>query len=220
MKKFLIVFLAIILSSFAFADSIGENFDAGGVQIGGSGYYYETSDSYWAFNLNPTVTFYFLDNLYYRTGLDIYLNDYEDNYLDLSLGAGYTFVFSPSATRGSVLAAGFNSYMALPFWENDMTYILTPYLEFLYFLTPRIAPYVTLNLIRLNLISDYDLVSTYLKVSFGISFYMPVKDKVLINQDSSAQSQSSSSSNKQTSSKPDKEPERGSDSNDGLIEVF
>ena len=71
MKKIIITFslaLFLFVGNLA-ADSVGENFEAGGIQLGGSGYYYNNLDGFSSFRI-----MWYLFKDYHHVGDNSYNN--------------------------------------------------------------------------------------------------------------------------------------------------
>lgn len=92
-KVVILVLLSLFMfSGIVFADNIGENFEAGGIVLSGSGYYYNDLEDYWAFSFHPYMEFFLVDNLAFGIGLDIYRNFYEQDEIGFNGGISYTIL--------------------------------------------------------------------------------------------------------------------------------
>ncbi|MDA3811720.1 MAG: hypothetical protein PF518_15485 [Spirochaetaceae bacterium] len=180
MKKYLIT---LCLAVFLFvgnvaADSVGENFEAGGIQLGGSGSYYNSLDGYSSFRINPFVNFFVVDNFSFGAGLVFNTNSNEEKNLSVYGSFAYSLVADPSAGTGFVGQMGMGMG-----YNNDLDgygyFYFEPYVNAYYYITPRIAPYIGFRAITF-FVDEYGFdMSTYINVSFGIVFSIPTKDKVI-----------------------------------------
>ncbi|MBU8912991.1 MAG: hypothetical protein KOO61_03140 [Spirochaetales bacterium] len=184
MKRFLIAVSLLALSGFVVcADNIGENYEGGGVVYGGSGYLYLSLDGYWSASLDPWVSFLVADGFAAGVGIGAYTNSISEKTFRVSPSVSYAFGYDPDATAGPAHRVGLGTEYRIfidEFGDSSSNGSLTPFYAFYYFVAPRIAPYVEITGVAIDYSSWGGVgVSAYLNVSFGMSFYLPNRDRVI-----------------------------------------
>lgn len=207
----LVLALAIsFLAASAYA-GIGENFEKASVGLSGSGEIFldldefmspANDDLYTTLRLDPTVWFYPWDRLAWSLSPRL---RFENNIVDsapetwLMFGAStalrYNLVMDPDASSGPSLA--FSLGVGADVWRflGDQSvwlyYYLDPTIILYYFVTERIAPFLSLDPVLLAgywtndsagaplVVALRDQLELTLSVRIGISFHFPYRDRTL-----------------------------------------
>lgn len=160
------------------ADTIGENFEGGGVVIGGSGYFYTNLSGYWEFRVAPWMDFLVYDGFAPGLGVSFYTDSDGDLTIGITPDVSYTFGYNPDATSGLAHTVGLSSSMQ---FSGGSTWVsLYPWYRLYYFVAPRIAPYLYLEAVSLQLSGGVSF-NTYIYVGFGMAFLLPNQDRVISN---------------------------------------
>lgn len=186
-----IVFVALVCS-FAAGQTIGENFEGGGVVVGGSAEFFTRFDDYWNVNVNPWVDFLVADGVAMGGGLSAFFD--VDEYLEIGIYPSFSCVlgYDPDAQTGpahmlalwpSITVVGDDVRGPEPRWNT--LYELTPAYRLMYFVAPRIAVYAQVTGLTLYHVDFYGWIdnglATYLDIDIGIGFHHPNKDLVASN---------------------------------------
>lgn len=185
MKKMIILFLLLtgLIINGIIAQSIDENFNAGGIQIGGNGQYYNDLENTTIFTITPEINIFPIDFLSFGFSTQVsyftYKNERSPAIYIFSGNVEYTFLVNSNENFGFAVQPGISAGIE-PL--NDYNNI-TPYLRVLYFLSPRIAPYIKISAISFHFGDLYARndknVMVFLDVKFGMSFFIPTKDKTI-----------------------------------------
>ena len=183
MKRFLILVFLLALSGFVVcADNIGENYEGGGIVLGGSGYVYLSLHGYWSVSVDPWVDFLLADGITAGLGLDTYMNSNGEWGDSLHPSVSFAFGYDPDATSGPAHRVGLRSGVGLGGTSFSDVFFdigwIEPYYTFYYFVTPRIAPYVQLRAVTVDFVGGIAL-DTYVWLGFGVAFHVPNKDRVM-----------------------------------------
>jgi len=182
MKRILIAALLLVVAgSFAFAQTIGENFEGdGGIVVGGSGRFYTDLNGYVELGLYPWADLLLADGLAVGSGVSLFFNNSRYFSVGVSPNASYYFAYDPDADSGLAHRASLATNVT--FWANSgtngLTISLTPYYRLYYFLNPRIAAYGDVSIFRISISNGFSI-PTFINLGFGISFHMPNRDKLL-----------------------------------------
>lgn len=171
-KRVLIVGVVFLLTAGICSASIGENFEKGGVSIGGGIFFFydfwtlfdkDNEYNYWYLYLSPRFDFFVADNLslnvnpYFRYTREHESDEdiYKSMYYGISTGLSYAFVRNPEAQTGLVPSIGGElGFRIVPGVDDtiggvkdedkDLSLWLTlgPTFELYYFVTHRISPYL------------------------------------------------------------------------------
>jgi hypothetical protein len=192
-RSAVIAFLLLIIPCLAFAN-IGENFAPAGTYLSGSagittdfGSLDDIELSYWEFWIEPTFGFFPANNLSIGLSPSFYLWNYPATYLDPrwqvsgGLNLSYYFVAEPDASTGLVPAIGLNWRIFYDRYYEEIWTNLTPDVRLYYFITDRIAPYLSLSGIGVGYDLTYTEFYTWLEpqVKIGIAWFLPSRDVVL-----------------------------------------
>ncbi len=172
------VVLPLIISSTLGFGGIGENFEKGGVWIGGDGMALIQNigdNSEFSIFLSLNQKFYIHDNFYFGF-YEGYSRFNEKNAINFGGSAGYTFLASEELSKGPAHTIDFavGSY----FIENSNFLTLTPSYTFEYFLTERFAPYIKIG--PDFWLSSEDDLRTDLSFRIGLALHFPTKMRVNI----------------------------------------
>jgi len=179
MKK---IIVTLFLAAFLFvgnvaADSVGDGYEAGGVQFGGYASYYNSFNGYQSLSVNPYLNFFVANGVSVGINGNFNIEDWADYSFGFGGDLAYSLVMDPSAASGFVMDMGLSVG-----YRNGNTfsgYVYTyPYIRAKYHMTPTIAPYLYLTAVTLNFNPNV-YVSTYLNIGIGVSFIMPTRDKTL-----------------------------------------
>lgn len=177
MKSSLMI-IAIFLS--IASAGIGENFERGGVWLGGDGFVKlrdlgsENSDLMFSFGLEQN--FYLVDN--FSLGLFENYTAIDDfNAFSFGLSAGYTILHDGEAESGPAhtLLVGVGTALVKGDW--DYTLVLPNY-RFSYFVNERVAPYFQAG--PAFYIGFEEANRTDLDISFGLALHFPTTMRVNI----------------------------------------
>lgn len=184
MKKILLVLLGIAFLSVGAlsAETIGENFEAAGLQIYGGGSYYNNLDSYSSYSIGAGANFYVFDNLGFGAGVNYSGNTTGDSDLRISGNVNYAIVPNPGAPQGLAFQGGLSLSYNMDLEASSNYLSLYPWLRANFFVKPRIAPYIYVEGVSFRFDDNEftDVVNTYVYVGFGLSFFHARKDIVLI----------------------------------------
>lgn len=191
MKRHLCLLLVLLTPAtlLTAADTIGENFEAGGFAVGGSAYFYTNLFGYFAAGMSPYLEVFPADGLATGIGLDVDVDAdlAGDGFGDLDVGIDtwlqFVLGYRAGAPRGPASAIGLTLSLDIVTDLNLGTTmtggVLWPHYTFYYFIVPRVAPYVRLRGFRL-LFGDYAweavAADLYLDLTIGISFHQPNKE--------------------------------------------
>lgn len=124
MKRFVVTILVILFTSgMVYAQNIGENYEGGGISFWGGGnihlnfgnVFQEDSEwSYYAYRINPGLTYYVYDYMSIWSGLNFnYSTDAENSQnivrsmeYGINMGGRYHIVPNPEASRGLAYSVG------------------------------------------------------------------------------------------------------------------
>ena len=191
MKRLSCFFMLLVLfTAFVSAqNSIGENFEAGGLVVGGSGYFYTNLEGYFAAGASPYFEVLAADGLAVGVGLDLDADadtagaGFQD--FDLRFDAWLEFVTGYRATAPSGPASAIGVTLSLDYLtdlqlgDTVVGAVLWPHYTFYYFVAPRVAPYVRIRGFRLYF-GDYSweafTADLYLDITIGLSFHHANKD--------------------------------------------
>lgn len=196
------ILLILFLMRISYA-GIGENFVPAGFSITGNGSFSYSQpelkrDEYTLHcSLSPSFGLMTVKNLElgfsvgYRFFYFKHDNDWETNYNTISLGTSlqYFFVKNPDKNKGVVNSLGIqlSGYLDIDRYhnwpesfkdENNLGFSVSPFYSVYFFITERIAPYLS---VRPTLGTSYienDELSFDIYLFFGISFHFPRKMRV------------------------------------------
>lgn len=183
MKLKRVVLSTVLLSAVTFA-GIGENFEKGGVWIGGGAWFSlrdlgDGGDA--AFSLTLDQKFYLMDN--FSFGFYENYHYYSDiHFLNSGLSLGYTFLKDGELSQGPAHTLSLSSGFALDLTDFDYNYLtVTPKYTFEYFITDRIAPYASAGT---EFAFDFGgSVRKNLHFNVGLALHFPTKMRVNIHRD-------------------------------------
>ena len=194
MKKILLLSSLCAMSSFTLADNIGENYEKGGVILGGSASFSGDEYDKWS-NLNSNVSFLIADGFSLGLGADRYKiasKTTEDSFSRTSISTtiDYSFGYDPMATTGVAFSVG-TSVGYRMYGLNDDTVIHPdmfggPHFKIDYFLSPRISVYSQISRytsfdLNPDIIEVEDAIYTSNTLTFGLSYSFANKDITLDN---------------------------------------
>lgn len=184
-KRLLISLIFLLIAAGVSAQTVGENFETGGMVLSLSGYYYNNledeyeGDREWELKISPNFSFFVVDSLALEAGAFLYLEEKYDefHYLTVKLGTSYSFVTHPRRQTGLVPSLGAVAYIYTGAFDQLSGYQIIPFLKLMAFVQPRVAPFIQLEAIRLNFDDDRRFPDDpYLNLEFGIGFHLPNKD--------------------------------------------
>ncbi len=191
-----VIFLCILLVPFVSYASIGENFLAAGSYLSGSagiemdfGSFEAPELSFYEVWVSPSIGFFPVNNLSLSVGASLDLWDYP---LDLLYTMRWTiigavnltryFVSQPDASAGLVPAVSLGTNIGYNAYYGSVWINLFPGMSLYYFISERVAPYVSLSGIGVGLglvpsVSFYTWLNPRLTV--GVSWFIPSKDRAM-----------------------------------------
>ncbi len=181
MKKALLS--TVLISAVTFA-GIGENFEKGGMWFGGGGWFSLRDlgeDNEATFSITLDQSFYLVDNFSFGF-YESYHHFYDINYLSLGLSLGYTFLKDGELSQGPAHTLSLGSGFSIDLGDADNKYLtVSPKYKFEYFVTERIAPYISAGPAF-----SFDLnetVTTDLDLNVGLALHFPTKMRVNVRRD-------------------------------------
>lgn len=183
MKKSLLAIVVLLFIGFVdlAADTIGESYEAAGIQVNANGWYFNNLDGSSSFSLSTGAEFFIVKNLSFGLGLGFSRDS--DNTMDANVDSNinYAFVFNPSSSHGFILKTGLNFGMYYNIDDSYTGYFLWPHITAYYHITPRVAPFMRITAVSMRF-GEYvdEIFDTYINLSVGLSYVIPTKDKVLI----------------------------------------
>lgn len=204
MKKLILSTLySLLLMNFTYA-GIGENFEPAGIRIAGGGSFSfslpelkNTDEYYLSASLSPSFGIMTIRNLELGIGVGYHFfhskhdNDWETNFNTISLGTSlqYFFVKNPENSKGIVNSLGIqlSGYLYIDRYhnwpesqkdENNLGFSVSPFYSLYFFVTERIAHYLSVRPTLGTSYRDYDELSFNVYFVFGISFHFPRKMRV------------------------------------------
>ena len=181
MRRTVIVVMVILgVATMASAQTIGENFQGGGIVVGGNGYVYTDLESYWSARVSPFMDYLIQDGIAAGAGASLFIDSASTLQISVTPNASFAFGYDPAAETGLAqrvsVDAGVTYYSDV---DTQFTSVsLTPRYRLMYFLSPRIAAYGDLSAVSLQLFETFNL-STYAQIAFGLSFHLPNADRVV-----------------------------------------
>jgi hypothetical protein len=183
MKRcFVVVCLLSLSSTLVCADSIGDNFNKGSMFVGVSpSISYDSSD--WFGGAEAQFTFLVRDDL--TMGGTLFMAIKPDTlYIRLAYVMSFILGYNPEAARGPAHRIGVKlEFLNVLANEYEGYGRIKPFYEFLYFITPHIAPYIEIAGTHAEWgggpntdFSIYWGMAPWidaLRTKFGISFYIP-----------------------------------------------
>ena len=189
---FSLTFLLALSYSVGYADSIEENFNRGSAMFGISPYgYYRESTGYWRAGAEAQLDFLIRDDFTMGGRVLLHYLDYDVQsvFFRLTYVLSYIFGYKSEATHGPVHRIGVRLENSNMFTgaEYEVRGAIKPFYTFLYFFTPRIAPYVETSMEFAEFIGGDDFTFLWgpdkpigawfqveiLSVTVGVSFYIP-----------------------------------------------
>jgi len=184
MKLHIVIIATTVVTNSLFA-GIGENFEKGGIWIGGDGWIQlfdvEKSNSNTSLNVAANQKFYIVENLNFGfTESFTYIDFGTEKFQYGSVGAsvGYSIVPKPEASQGAVHTIDF---AVLNQFSDNASFngtSLSPSYTFEYFVTERIAPYA--KAAPFFMFSDEDKIFN-LGFGVGLALHFPTKMRVNIH---------------------------------------
>lgn len=183
MRRTVIVVMVILgAATMASAQTIGENFQGGGIVVGGSGYVYSDLESYWSARVSPFMDYLVQDGVTVGAGASVFMDSASTLQISFTPNASFVFGYDPAAETGLAQQVSVNAGVTY-YSDADTQFTsvsLTPRYRLMYFLSPRIAAYGELSAVSLQLYETFSL-STYARIAFGLSFHIPNADRVVVN---------------------------------------
>jgi hypothetical protein len=199
MKRFLrpLVILCALLVPFVSQADIGENFSAAGATLGGTvafdvrfGSIENPVLSYYHVGASPWLGFFLVDNLSLSIGASFEMWDYPTDPLYMlrwtaggSASLTRYFVGTPEASTGLVSSISVGTSIGYDGYYENAWVNLYPGVAVYYFISQRVAPYVSLSGIGVGLgllpgpIYFYDWLSPSLRV--GVTWFIPSRDRAM-----------------------------------------
>lgn len=184
-NRMIMILIFCLITAGVSAQTVGENFEAGGVVVSLSGYYFnnlvdeDEGDREWELKVSPNFSVFVVDSLALEAGAFLHLEEKYDefNYLTVKFGASYSFVSDSYRQAGLVPSLGADAYIYTGAYDQLSGYQIIPFFKLMAFVQPRVAPFIRLEAIRLNFDDDRRFPDEpYLNLEFGIGFHFPNKE--------------------------------------------
>ena len=174
---FILIVMFLLLPLAVSAQTIEDNYAAGGVQLTGNGYL-SISGGNTTFYMSPGLRWFLDDNFSLRTGVSYSYHKWTEgsyNYFGLHFSPAYALLFNSQPESGTVIELDlYNTIEILP----DVAYGIFPQITARYFLTPVIAPYINFSPVHVAFSGGFNA-DFRIDVGFGISYHIPIASKTL-----------------------------------------
>lgn len=175
-------FLTCVTLAGTVSAGIGENFERGGIWLGGDAWAtvrdIGKESSQTSFLVKLQQNFYVVDNLSLGLSESYYRWGSSEDVVSLLGSVGYTFLKNPEASQG--VAHTVNLGLGGSIWSNYESlnsFNVKPSYTFEYFVSDRIAPYFTAGP-AIEIFKDKT--KTDLNMGLGLAIHFPTKMRVII----------------------------------------